>query len=510
MLFISLLGIFMMYMINVASQNFKYEHGDFTVNSGLANGFYQQMVVYILNGAAILYFTTFVFKSPSQEGYELILASKKINRVKLFISRVLIVILFAFILSTLQLAFLSIPATVDIVMEKGENIKWLFSNYLGNIIVGLIASFIFVFFSTVGTMFVSVILGTSTLAIVPLVSVMMYEMNTADDSKVDEWYTASGLGSYSATQLTERNIIPRVNGEHLIYDTWDLHPLSVKAVNANGKEEGLSKVIKEYSNSVKYQNVYKGDAWNSFKGFYNIFSNHKYHSGYSYRDYKVKTLKQIIPNLNPNIGEVFINKDNISLNAFQTMAISRKTNGEIKDSAFYQNLFNIVVKLFDDNPLLYYLDDRSASFIMNFYEPQMGKLEDFVVKKDVIYNPDGTVSSFSGGIPDHIELIQPFRDKVDALYKENPNFEIGKYLSNFINKKYINRPATDRRVPNPLLRPDGEIKSPDTAIFKVDSKFMTVEEKNFPEDTPWTYIIPVISILLVVLAGFITTRKDIK
>ena len=506
MLFISLLGIFMMYMINVASQNFKYEHGDFTVNSGLANGFYQQMVVYALNGATILYFVIFVFKSPSQEGYELILASKKINRVKLFISRVLIVILFAFVLSTLQLAFLSIPATVDVIMEKGENIKWLFSNYLGNIIVGLIISFIFVFISTVGTMFVSAILGTSVIAIVPLISVMMYEMNTADDSKVDEWYTTSGIGSYSTTQLTKDNIVPRASANHLIYDHLNLQPLNTKVVDPGKNEKGLSVAIGKYNASVKYQNVYKGDAWNSFKGFYNIFSNHKYHSGYSYRSYKLKTLKQIIPNLSPTTTEIFLNKNNVSLKAFQTNAVGLKTNGVIKDTAFYQDLIDKVIKLFDDNPSFYYLDDYSASFIMNFYEPHMGKLEDFLLKRETFYNADHTISSQSY---DYIELDEVFKKKVEALNKKDSNFETGEYLSNFINKKYINRMPVNPRIPNPLNE-HHDINAPSTTLLNVNSQFMTVEEKNFPEDTPWTYIIPVISILLVVLAGFITTRKDIK
>ena len=121
--FASTLGIFLMYTLSVVAQNYEFEHTDLVIDSGLAQGFYQQMIVFVLNSITLLYFAIFVFKSPSQEGYELIMFSRRQTRLNILISRIVIIFTFAFVLALVQLALLSIPATLDKVLPEGGGIK---------------------------------------------------------------------------------------------------------------------------------------------------------------------------------------------------------------------------------------------------------------------------------------------------------------------------------------------------------------------------------------------------
>ena len=118
--FVAMIGIFLMYLINVNMQNYNYEHTTNEVRSGLAHNAYQQIVLYALNGLAILYFVVHVYKSPKLEGYELILSSKKASRLNIMFSRLIVSLIFIFALCSLEALLLLAPVKSDVVMPQGD------------------------------------------------------------------------------------------------------------------------------------------------------------------------------------------------------------------------------------------------------------------------------------------------------------------------------------------------------------------------------------------------------
>ena len=123
-IFASAIGILLMYTLEVVSHNHEFNISpNLEVSSGLQAGFYQQMIMYTLNSITLLYFVIFIFKSPSQEGYELTLLSKKQTRLKILLSRIFLISIFILMMSAIELSLLIIPAKLDVVMNSDDTVK---------------------------------------------------------------------------------------------------------------------------------------------------------------------------------------------------------------------------------------------------------------------------------------------------------------------------------------------------------------------------------------------------
>ena len=523
--FAAILGIFLMYFINVEIQNYSQNHSLESTTSGLVMGDYQQIVMYLLNGFSILYFVLFVYKSPKQEGYELVIFSKKTSRLSLIMSRLIISVGFVICLTSIETIFLLIPARIDEVMESGASDNWLLSLFFGNIIAGLILLSGFIFFSTIMNYISSIILNTSLLISFPIISILIYSVNSPNTEELDK-YDSTSYGFYNDQRLTIDNVMPIVENDELVFPNLSFKRLDRRIVRVKGYASDndtvfLNDVIKKYNSQLTYGKFIKMDGWNAFKNYFSLFNEKKYHTNHKYRIYKNYKTTEIndfykgVPEsafirYRDGLDQIEITKKLDANHILRKRFLSRYGDFKPKNTSEIQKIIRDTISALDTDDALAEKYRRIPGHIfwqnlLNFYDPRKETLNEFLMP----YVPtelDNYRQAYKRGFDGQLVFEDPtyvsgfFLDKM--MKTKNP------LRYNVLSEKWIN--PTNNSIFNDSKYKNDRIRIYREGLHDNKEPAITVEDGEFETETPWTAFLPSIAFALLVGSVLVFMRRDIK
>lgn len=503
--FASTLIIFSVYMVSVVIQNNTFKSNALITNSGLASGYYQQMLVYILNGIAILYFVFFLFKVPKDEGYELGLIARKQTRLNILLSRMAISVIFILMLVILQLITLSMPISLDNIMTAKEKLDWTLSFLIGNLFVCLISLSVFIFVATFFNQITTIVLGLVILLSFPLVSVAMYNANNSNLKTMDK-YEKRELGFYVSGDITKAQATPTVQDSTLIYKGLNLKSAQYKVLNANSQDLIFMHDLEVYNHALKYKDTRKADGWNAFKTYFNLFSHNSNRSNYTYKEYGLKTIADVVNATSEDKAKKSVHffKNVLNKNEVHTRFINFTPNYKIKDSLFISKQIKTINDYFVTHPSDAYngIDLKFWYEMLNIYD-----LND--VSLDLIFHSPPLTED-----DPHSPLFKYKYNKPAIYLKEGEYLDNGFIICEMMKQAHpnwaVNMPtAFDPAYQIALENEEVAVKS-DKHDFYMTNKVWAEENKEYNNDTPFVFVIPIVAFGLLPFAIWSFLRKDIK
>ena len=501
--FLAIFAVLAMYLANVLIQNTKFNSGLLETASGLVNGYYQNIIVYIFTGISILYFIVFVYKSSAVEGYELILSVKRPSRFQIQIVRFFISFAFLLMISTLQMSFLAIPMKMDVVMENVNKLNWLISIYVGNLITGIIMVAAFSLISSLFNFVASISIGLIPMMAFPIISIMMYETNNPSTDRLDAFEPVS-MGAVPRGKYRWEDLQPTVQGKQIVFNNLKLSPIKQKAIvfDNNGElKDGyldLSQLIKEYKKGLNYGKLAKADGWNAFKSFYNIFNNQENSNNYTYREYKNLTWNQLFNDIKRDECVTF-NNTNILMTVLNSTSPTNAVYDHLyfnmdfspRDTTFVREAIKSAKRQLDTNDAyatrykeMPFIDQTIFwAFVMENYDYRKGDAfdeKDHDTERRTFFKDFGTKNQVSGFLlakslmEENADRYAYEGNEISIFWSSEPNDYNG---GPFMYSNYI---------------------------------FSTEEDKNYESDSPWKYVFAAITPLMFGLSLIINVRKDIK
>lgn len=521
-----ILSIFLMYTISVVIQNKSFTEGKFNISSGLSHGYYQEMLVYILNGIALLYFVVFLYKAPKDEGYELIIISRKNSRLQVVLSRLILSFLYLFVMSFINFAFLSIPSQLDVVLESSDRLRWLLSNFTGSLVSGTILLCVFIFLATIFNYMSSILIGSSILIAFPLVSVALFQLTTP--SKELEKFDFQPLGVYQEGKVTEANIMPNVEDKVIEYPNMNFRDTKINVIGRHNlyrhdvivkpSHKSFETLVNEYKSIVHYESVSKVDSWNAFSNYFNLFRKKEHRNSYKHKEYDRKMVKDIVGN-HPNSF--------LEIGGHRIINLNSHFKG--KDGAWnvfmghtpYFNEMNTanVRKMIQDVVHHLNVDDADArdykrmSFtkqmdfwmrMLNVYDASKNSIHDIIDMS--LHGKTFSFKELLDNASVQFNSEKPFENRYDNV---EHGYYFAKMMIDMNEARY--KPISVKVLEYASQEIERDAYKGVNRIFDFDDDvYSTSVDKEYDSETPSTYILPIIASLMLAISFIVFMRKDIK
>lgn len=258
------------YSTTIKQQNDILEHSNHieSLKTGLTSNPMNLAIIFIFYVLLLSLVAWTIFRENLDNGSEIIFISRGSSRMSIIMQKYLFMFAVIFSFSLFMLPIFSGLAGMDDLLSQSEKAEWIFSMFLGMVIVGIaIASFASILLAFMNAL--SSILLTSLVFIsMPLITISLTETHPTlePDSKVK--FTSNHQWLEGTDELTK--FYPQ------IHDDTDL-TYGNDYYNAGGYNGKISMVnlglMKPIHN--KYDSYYKYDSWRAMSSFFDIFGNNK-------------------------------------------------------------------------------------------------------------------------------------------------------------------------------------------------------------------------------------------